>query len=352
MQRGRLRVVLGVAPGAGKTLRLLDEAHRLRSIGVDAVVAFAQTRGREALEARLAGLEIVLRRRAEHRGLAVFDLDLDAVLARRPALAVVDDVAHTNIPGSRHRKRHEDVTALLDAGVDVLCALDVAHLDSLADVVERVTGSGVRETVPDGFLRQADDVICLDVGADELLARDPVGARALGASSLAILRELALREVAEFLDRRQGPRALAEPDRRSRGRVMVCLSSHPPSAAALLWRGSRLAGRLNTHWFVVYVQTPREAPTRIDAADERQLQANVALARELGAEVVHLEAVDPVDALLDFARSHNVGLMVLGRSRQPWWRQLTGRSIPLRLAREAAGLDLHVVDFDPQEART
>ena len=185
MQRGRLRVVLGVAPGAGKTLRLLDEAHRLRTLGVDAVLAFVDTRGRAALEARLAGLEIVAWRRVEHRGLGVDDLDLDAVLARRPALAIVDDVAHTNIPGSRHRKRHEDVSALLDAGVDVLCALDVSHLDSLADVVERATGGVVRETVPDGFLRQADDVVCLDVGADELLARTPGGAPGLGPAALA-----------------------------------------------------------------------------------------------------------------------------------------------------------------------
>ncbi len=346
---------------------MLEEAHALRSRGVDVVLAFIEPHGRPETAALIEGLEVVPRRRVEYRGVTVEEMDLDAVLARRPQVAIVDEVAHTNVPGSRHKKRYQDVLELLDAGINVICAFNVQHLESLNELVRRVTGIVVRETVPDAFLKQADQVVNLDLAVEDLLERLRSGKiyapekipwaleHFFKPENLSALRELALREVAESIDRSAAARARpgqAPPAAATAGRVMVCLSSNPPHAAALLYRGSQLAGRLNTDWFVVYVETPEEAPTRIDAEAQRHLLENMEKARELGAEVVRLRSRDPAAALLDFARSHGVGRIILGRSREPWWRRLLGRSVMHRLVNEAAGFDLHIVSFDAAEERS
>ncbi len=218
----------------------------------------------------------------------------------------------------------------------------------------------VRETVPDSFLKQVDQVVNLDLAVEDLLDRLKAGKiyshdkiewaleHFFRSSNLVTLRELALREVAESLERSGAEQArLAQPvkARRPRPRVMACMSSRSPHAQALLRRASRLAGRLNTDWFAVYVETPPEAPNLIDAEAQRHLHAAIELARDLGAEVVRLQASDPAAALLDFARSHAVGNIVIGRSHQPWWRQIFGRSVPLRIVREAAGFDVHIVSL-------
>jgi two-component system, OmpR family, sensor histidine kinase KdpD len=358
-KRGRLKLYLGYAAGVGKTYRMLEEVHALRARGVDAVGAFVETHGRAETEALLVGLEQVPRRRVEYRGVVVEEMDLEAVLARRPAIAVVDEIPHTNAPGSTHRKRYQDVQALLADGIHVIGAMNVQHLESLNDLIERVTGVRVRETVPDGFLELADQVVNLDLAVEDLLDRLKGGKiyapdkvawaveHFFKDQNLASLRELALREVAESLERsakatapRDGPSPLAA------GRLMVCLSSSPPRGAALLRRASRMAGRLNTAWFAVYVETPREAPDRIDAEAQRHLLENLELARELGAEVVRLRSATPAVALLDFARSHRVSDLMLGRSRQPWWRHRLRRTLPQRLLEEGDDLDLHVVGLD------
>lgn len=365
-RRGRLKLYIGFAAGVGKTYQMLEEAHALTRRGVDVALAFIETHGRAETEALVAGLEVVPRRQIEYRGVTIDEMDLDAVLARRPAVAVVDEVAHTNAPGSRHRKRHQDVLALIEAGVNVIGAFNIQHLDSLNDLVERVTGVAVRETVPDSFLKQADQVVNLDLAVEDLqerlragkiYAEDKVGwalEHFFQQQNLSTLRELALREVAESLERASEARARRDQpaaDRSGYGRVMVCMTSFPPYARALLSRGSRMAGRLNTDWFVVHVETPGEAPDRIDAEAQRHLIGNIERARELGAEVVRLQARDPVHAVVDFARSHGVGHIIIGRSHRPWWRQLLGRSVPLRLVREASGFDIHIVSLRGDEER-
>jgi two-component system sensor histidine kinase KdpD len=277
---------------------------------------------------------------------------------------VVDDVPHTNVPGSRNRRRYQDVLELLAAGIDVVGALDVQHLESLNDLVARSTGVVVRETIPDSFLEQADQVVCLDLAAEDLLERLEAGKiqppdaiprareHLFRDATLATLRELALREVAESLERSATRRAPLEPaPQRASGRVMVCLSSNPPHALALLRRGSRVAGRLNTSWYVVYVETPREAPERIRPGPQEQLAVNVEKARELGAEVVRLRSRDPAAALLEFARSHRVRDVILGRTKQPGWRRLARPSVFDRLVRDGDGLDLHVVSLFDEEPR-
>jgi two-component system sensor histidine kinase KdpD len=359
-QRGKLKLYIGFAAGVGKTYRMLEEAHALQRRGVDVVLGFVETHGRAETQALIQNLPEVPRKKIEYRGVTVEEMDVDAILQRKPFIAVVDELAHTNVPGSRNRKRYQDVIELLDAGINVIGAFNVQHLESLNDLVSRNAGVTVRETVPDSFLKQADQIVNLDLSVEDLLERLKAGKiyppdkvpwaleHFFQDQNLSALRELSLREVAESLDRSAQARAPkgTEPRPSTGGRVMVCMSSYPPHAATLLRRGSRMAGRLSSDWFVVYVETPSEAPTRIDAEVQRNLHANIEAAKELGAEVVRLQGRDPAATLLDFARSHGVGHIIIGRSHQPWWRQLFGLSVPLRLVRDAAGFDVHIVSFD------
>jgi two-component system sensor histidine kinase KdpD len=360
-KRGRLKIYLGFAAGVGKTYRMLEEAHALHQRGVDVVLAFIEPHGRAETAALIEGLEYVPRRRVEYRGVVLDELDLDAVLARRPQVAVVDEIAHTNAPSSIHRRRYQDVLALVDAGINVVAAFNVQHLESLHDLIERSTGVTVRETVPDTFLRQADQVVTLDLSAEDLLDRLRAGKiystekvpwaldHFFTENNLATLRELVLREVAESVERTAAKPSVVPTTSHPippTGKVLVCMSSYSPRAAALLRRGSRLAGRLNTDWYVVYVETPSEAPLSIDAEAQRHLHQNIEIARDLGAEVVRLKAKDAVPTILAFARTHDVGYLIIGRSKQSRWRRLLGRDIQRRLADAAEGFDVHIVSFE------
>ena len=367
LRRGRLKLYIGFAAGVGKTYRMLEEAHALGKRGVDVVVGFVETHGRADTAALVHGLEVVPRRVLAYRGMNVEEMDLDAIVARRPEIAIVDEVAHTNVPGSRHAKRYEDVDVLLDAGINVIGAFNIQHLESLNDLVAEATGVEIRETVPDTFLEQADQVVNLDLAVEDLLERLRAGkiyapekaTRALEnffkKDKLTTLRELALREVAESLGRAALANGREEPGeettpRQGSERVMVCISSRSPRAATLLRRGSRLAGRLNTDWYVVYVEAPDEAPDRIDSATQRILHANIQKARELGAEVVQLQGKDVVTALLDFARSHAVAHILIGRTHSSFWRHLMRGDFVRRMVREADDFDLHICGLPEREA--
>jgi two-component system sensor histidine kinase KdpD len=376
-KRGRLKLYIGFAAGVGKTYRMLEEAQALKRRGVEVALGFIETHGRAETEALVGELEQIPRTRIEYRGVVIEEMDTAAIIARRPEIVVVDEIAHTNAPGSRNKRRYQDVLEILDAGISVIGAFNIQHLESLNDLVERVTQVKTRETVPDSFLREADQIVNLDLAVEDLIERLK-GGKIYAAEKipwalenffmnekLATLRELALREVAESLDRtgtRNARRDAARPDGErgggtgitkgpELGRVMVCMSSYPRRAAALLRRGSRLAGRLNTDWFVVYVETPEEAPNLIDAEAQRHLLTNIERARELGAEVVRLKGHDAVAALLDFARSHGVGQIVLGRSRDRWWRQVAGRTAVARMLNEGAEFDVYITARDEEPER-
>jgi two-component system sensor histidine kinase KdpD len=366
-KRGRLKVYIGSAAGVGKTYQMLEEAHALKKRGVDVVLAFIETHGRGDTEALIDGLEVIPREQVEYRGVVVDELDLDAVLSRRPQVAVVDELAHTNAPFSRNRKRYQDVLELLDAGINVIGAVNIQHLESLNDTVKKVTGVVVRETIPDSFLKRADQVVDIDLAVEDLLDRlrggkiyapDKVSwalEHFFRPEKLSVLREIALREVAESVDRSvssQLPLDAAALKAAASERVMVCLSSRPPPHGAMLLRqGSRLAGRLNTDWFVVHVDTKEEVNHRISAEAQRHLLEDEQRARDLGAEVVRLKAGKPVPALLDFARRHGVRHIVIGHSQQPWWRRLLGKSPVSWLVKEA-GFDLHIVSFEDRERKS
>ncbi len=368
---GRLKVYLGMAAGVGKTVAMLREAKRLAAEGVDVAVGVVETHGRADTLAELAGLEVVPRKTLLYRGVPLEEMDLDAVLARRPAVALVDELAHTNVPGSRHSKRYQDVDALLDAGISVVGALNVQHLESLHDLVLRETGVDVRERVPDRFLHRADEIVVVDLPPEELQERLRQGKiyppekveRALAAffraDNLASLRQLALREVANGVELRA--RARVQPLRPSDGgeeadsgssearrvadseRVMVCMSSQPSATRRLLRRGARLAGGLHSVWFVVYVRTAGEAPERIDASSLRSLADNINLAKELGAAVVRLEGEDIARVLARFARERGITHAVFGRTRVPAWRERLFGSVLDRFMREAPEVDVLVV---------
>jgi two-component system sensor histidine kinase KdpD len=364
-KRGRLKLYIGFAAGVGKTYRMLEEAHALRKRNVDVVVGFIETHGRAETAALVEGLEIVPLRRVEYRGVGIEEMSLNQVLDRKPEVALVDELAHTNPPDSRNKRRYQDVLELLDAGINVIGAFNVQHLESLNDLVERVTSVVVRETIPDSFLKQADQVVNLDLAVEDLQERLRAGKiypadripwaieHFFKEQNLAHLRELALREVAESVERSAVSRPMLGGGSgayvsTTRSRLMVCVSSGSPRTPMLVRRGSRMAGRFNTDWFVVFVETPGEAPDQIDAELQRHLFANIEKAKELGAETVRLKHRDPVEAILDFARSHNVGHILVGRSQQAWWKQLLGRSVPLRLVREAAQFDIHIVSLEDE----
>jgi two-component system sensor histidine kinase KdpD len=361
-KRGRLKLYIGFAAGVGKTYRMLEEAHALRKRGVDVVIGFIETHGRTETAALIEGLETVPLRKVDYRGVSIDEMSLNKILSRKPAVVLVDELAHTNAPGSRNKRRYQDVLELLDAGINVIGAFNVQHLESLNDLITRLTLVVVRETIPDSFLKQADQVVNLDLTVEDLQERlrtgkiyptDRVGwalEHFFKEQNLGHLRELALREVAESVERRSSARPATEVGSHpsTRSRVMVCVSSGSSRTSALVRRGSRMAGRFNTDWFVVFVESRRESPQNIDAELQRHLLVNIEKAKEMGAEPIRLKSEDPVDAILDFARSHNVGHIIVGRSQVSWWKQLLGRSIPLRLVREGGPFDIHIVSLEDE----
>jgi two-component system sensor histidine kinase KdpD len=365
-ERGKLKLYIGSAAGTGKTYRMLNEAHLLRDRGVDVVVGFVETHGRAETQAQLRDLEVVPRRKVEYRGVVLEEMDTEAVVTRRPQVAIVDELAHTNVPGSPRPKRWEDVVALLDEGISVISALNIQHLESLNNVIQNTLAVTVRETVPDWVLTLADQVINLDISAEDLRQRLVEGKiysadkvpTALQSffteENLTTLRELALREVASSVDRTRetiAARIESQPsgkrgDRRTVDRVLVAMSSHPEYTAVLLRKASRIAGRLNPDWYGVYVQTPAESASRIDATLQRKLVENIQKAQAMGAEVVKLESEDVPAALCRFALEKGVTLIIVGQSKHSWWRRLLRGSVVDRLIHNTLGIDVLVVSLD------
>ena len=360
--RGRLKVYIGSAAGVGKTYRMLNEARELQTRGVNVVVGFVETHGRAETAAQIANLEVVRRHRVEYRGAILEEMDTDAVLARRPEVVLVDELAHSNVPGSRHRKRWEDVLQLLDAGINVISAVNVQHLESLNDVVQGVLGVAVRETVPDWVVSRADQVVNIDLSAEDLRQRLLEGKiydqtkiqtaleNFFTEENLTTLRELALREVASSVDRTREDIVRRETGGRpspqkTADRILVAMASNPPRTATLLRKASRIAGRLNSDWYCVYVQTPDERADRIDATIQRRLVDNIQMAQAMGAEVVKLEGDDVVDTICLFAKEHAVSLVIVGQTTRPWWHRLRHGSVVDRLVDNRVGLDVQVVSF-------
>lgn len=342
-RRGKLKIYLGYCAGVGKTTQMLKEAIRLKHTEhVDVVVGLLETHGRAETAACLEDLEVIPRRMTMHRNIAVTEMDVPAILARRPQVVLVDELAHTNVPGSKNRKRWQDVEEILDAGIHVISTQNIQHLESLYEIVEQATGIKVKERIPDWVVTGADEVVNVDVSVDDLQQRIRTGrvypeerienalANFFRDSNLQQLRELTLRELAAQLDTRYRERVENEEldDNVNPDQVMVCMSSRSPNTDALLRYGSRLAGRLNRNWYVLYVQTSRESATQIDAATQRHLNNTLELARQVGATVFTYQSDDIVKTILQFAREHRVGHIIIGPSgcRPPFWKRLLGKT--------------------------
>jgi two-component system, OmpR family, sensor histidine kinase KdpD len=334
-ERARLRIYIGAAPGVGKTYEMLQEAHALRARGLDVVIGYVEPFGRRDTEAQIKDLEIVPRRRIDHRGVTLEEMDVDAILVRKPQVCVVDELAHNNAPGSRHAKRYEDVLDILDAGIHVMTAVNIQHLETLNDAVARATGVRVRETVPDTFLDRADEVINVDVTVEELRNRLREGriyrperveqalTNFFRKGNLSTLRELALRAVADEVGEkaasyraREGLEPALIPER-----VMVCMSSNA-QAPRVIRTGARISGRLGSRWYAVFVETPRERADRINPRDAEALQQNIKLAESLGATVVRVRADKPADGLIAFAQREGVTHVIFGQSARTRWELL------------------------------
>jgi len=333
--RARLRIYIGAAPGVGKTYEMLQEAHARRRRGLDVVIGLVETYGRRETEAQIRDLEIVPCRVVDYRGTQLEEMDIDAILRRAPQVCVVDELAHSNVPGSRNTKRYHDVIEMLDAGIHVLTAVNIQHLETLNDAVARATGIRVRETVPDTFIDRADEVINVDVTVDELRNRlregkvyrpekiDQALTNFFRKGNLSTLRELALRAVADEVSEkaasyrsREGLEPALIPER-----VMVCMSSNA-LAPRVVRTGARIAGRLGSRWYAVYVETPGEKPGRINPDDAGALQENIRLAESLGATVVRVKADRPAEGLIAFAQREGVTHVIFGQSARSRWELL------------------------------
>ncbi len=358
-RRGRLKVYLGQAAGVGKTYKMLDDAHAMRARGIDIVIGLVETHGRQETADRIGDLEVVQRRKVDYKGTVLEDMDLGAVLARKPEVAVVDELAHTNAPGGKNEKRWQDVEELLEAGISVLTTVNVQHLEGVQDVVKSATGLEIKERVPDRIVREADAVVNVDLPVQELRDRLREGkiyppAQAATAlenffreENLRSLRELALRETAEKVDQERSETSGTFPAP-SDIRVAVALPLDPAMAKALILRGSKLAGRMNTRWYALYVRRKRDMPENMSAAQHRALVDNVNLAMALGATVVYRESEDVAGAILDFIRSEKVRALVVGR---PSRRGILGRLAPgivHRLLEGANGVDVVVAGLQPE----
>lgn len=357
-QRGRLKIYLGYSAGVGKTYQMLQEGHRLRSEGIDVVIGLLETHGRADIAKLAQGLETVPRRSLVYHGIAVEEMDAEAILARKPQVALIDELAHTNIPGSRNAKRYEDVQDILAAGVHVISTVNVQHLESLFNIVENATGVRVRERLPDSVLVEADEIVDVDLATADLRKRledgkiyppdriDTARANFFTAANLEKLRELTLRELAAQIDLRRREELGEEGGDRASDQVMVCLSSQGPNSERLLRYGSRLAGKLNRNWYAVYVQTPAEEATVIDARVQRRLSDTLTLAKTLGAMVFIYKGEDVARTLLQFAAEYRVGHIVVGKAcPKPFWKRLGPKaSVGERLIKMAKGITIIVLD--------
>src|ERR1700726_4231884 len=365
-QAGRLKIFVGAAPGGGKPYEMLQSAHAKLKAGADVVVGAVETHGRAETEALLQGLEVLPRKRLEYRDQILEEMDLDALIARHPQIALVDELAHTNAPGSRHPKRYLDVEELLSHGIDVYTAVNIQHIESLNDVVAQITHVRVRETVPDSVFDRADAIELIDLTPDDLIQRLKEGKvyvpkqaeRALehyfSPGNLTALRELALRRTAERVDEQllthmqahaiSGPWAAGE-------RILVCVSEDPRSAGLVRY-AKRLADPVHAPWTAISIETRR----RLQFTDGQRdrLADTLRLAEALGGEALTIPGVGRriADDVINFAHANNVTQIIIGKSTRSWWFELMQGSVVHDLVRRAGNISVHVIPGDEQPAES
>jgi two-component system sensor histidine kinase KdpD len=366
-RRGTLKVYLGLAAGVGKTYRMLQEAHDLHSHGVDVLLGYVETHGRAGTVAQLQQVPLLARKQVFYKGHAVEEMDLDAIEQRRPQVVIVDELAHSNVPGSRNQKRWQDVEELVSRGISVITAVNVQHLESLHDQVLKITGTDVTERIPDQLLRQADEVVNVDLTVGELRARLEEGkiydaakvptalANFFQPENLLQLRRLAVREVAQLLGRQvetdAGGTLAVAPQRRNDDRLLACINTNAEAAREIIRKTSRLADRFGAAaWYVLYVQTGRESADRIGLAAQRHLINNLQLATELGAQIMRVKDDDVVLAIRKVAQEKAATLLVCGITREKGvWQRLSRSGVTHDLltavASDGSDLDVYLITY-------
>jgi two-component system, OmpR family, sensor histidine kinase KdpD len=357
--RGIFKLFLGYAPGVGKTFSMLSEAIRRRSRGEDVVIGVVESHGRKGIEELIEEMECVPRKRLEYKGTIFEEMDVDAILARHPDVVLVDELAHTNIPGSKHRKRYEDVQELLAAKIDVVSTLNIQHIESIAPVVRSITGIVVRETVPDWVPLTASETVMVDLTPEALTNRmkrgDVYSSEKVERSlknffrrgNLIALRELALRQVAEQVDRSLETYMEDQDIRKNWGvreRMAVCVSANP-AGQYLIARGARMARRMDAELYVVHVD--REIGLR--ESNQAALAANLKFAENLGAKVIRLRGRSVADSVAEFVRSKHITQVIFGRAPIHDWRKYLYLSAVHRFLRESPAVDVHIVTQEPED---
>jgi len=352
--RGSFKLFLGYAPGVGKTFAMLSEAIRRHSRGEDVVIGVVETHGRKGIAELVTQLEAVPRKRIEYKGTLFEEMDLDGILARKPAVVLVDELAHTNIPGSKNRKRYEDVQTILAANIDVISTLNIQHIESISPVVRNITGINIRETVPDWVPMTASETVMVDLTPEALQNRMKRGDVYMPAKveqalnnffrrgNLIALRELALRQVAEQVDRSLENYMAAKDIQKNwavRERIAVCVSSSP-SAQYLIARAARMARRLDSELYVIHVDTGRD---HHQEQGKKTLAANLKFAENLGAKVIELKGLSVADTVANVVREKHITQVIFGRSIEHGWRKYLYLSAAHRFLRESAEVDVHIV---------
>ncbi len=352
-EQGIFKLFLGYAPGVGKTYNMLSEGIRRQSRGEDVAIGVVETHGRKGIAELAAKLETIPRRRMEYKGASFDEMDVDAILARRPRVVLIDELAHTNIEGSKHAKRYEDVMDLLDANIDVLSTMNVQHIESLMPMVQRITGIQVRETVPDWVMQRVSEIVLADLTPEALQTRMRRGdiypldraERALGnffrPGNLLALRELALQQVTRAVDRSLESYMEKEEGGKSVGvheRIAVCVSSSP-AAQYLIARAARMAQRIDAELYVIYVDIGVDDSPQ----DQRSLEQNLTFARNLGAQIVRTKGSKVAEAVAQVVREKHITQVVFGRSAQTGWRRYLYLSAIHRFLRDAPPVDVHIV---------
>lgn len=357
--RGKHKVFIGMAPGVGKTYRMLEEGHRLRQEGIDVVIGLLETHNRQETAQRAEGLEIVPRQQIRCSGVTLLEMDTDAILARQPQLVLIDELAHTNVPGSLREKRYQDVETVLAAGIDVYSTVNIQHLESLNDLVARITGIVVRERIPDRLIEEADQVVVVDVTPETLEDRLKDGKiyapekinqslqNFFQRRNLIALRELALREVADNIEEDALEEAANETKANStffnvHERVLVCVSTYP-NAIQLIRRGARLAGYMHAPFYCLFVDDPDRFLTKNDSL---HIETCERLCKEFGGEFIRVTNYDKAKAIATVARNYYITQIVIGESQRSRWKLILRGSLTHQLLRLFKNIDVHIISTD------
>lgn len=359
-KRGHHKIIIGAAPGVGKTYRMLQEAHHLKKLGVDVVVGYMEPHGRQETEALVGGLEVIPRQKVKYKSITLEEMDKNAILKRHPKTVLIDELAHTNVPGSEHAKRYEDVEDILNAGISVVSTVNIQHIESLNDIVTRITGIQVNERVPDSIIDTADEVVLVDISVDELQDRLQKGKiygkekieqslnNFFKKGNLVALRELALREVANSVEEQ----ALADPiicplePTGIHERILVCISTHP-DAQRLIRRGFRIADRMCGELIILFVKLKGK---KLPKAYLDSLEKHKALTKELGGKFLEVEAVDISDAIVEIAKKQKVTQIIVGESlKEPSIFNPFKPAIPYQIFKRTANIDVYIVATSPAQ---